>query len=92
MSSDRTTAPFSLGENAPVRTTWRTLLALAALAATAFGSWLMVRAQVEGHEVRLNTTDKRIEAVEARFANDHDILLEIRADLKALTRERRANP
>jgi hypothetical protein len=82
MSNDRTTAHFNLGEAAPIRTTWRTLIVLMAFLATGFGSWVLLRADVQDHE-------KRLGSVESRLSSDHDILLEIRADLKALTREQR---
>lgn len=82
---DRTAIPFSLGENAPIRTTWRALLVVIAFLATGFGSWVLLRYEVQDHE-------KRLGVVETRVGNDHDILLEIRADLKALARDRDRKP
>lgn len=82
MNHERTTGPFNLGDTAPVRTNWRTLCIVGAFLASVFGSWIMIRADVADQGKRLST-------VEARSATDHDILLEIRADLKALSREQR---
>ena len=82
MSHERTSPPFQLGDAAPVKTTWRTLIAMGAFLAAGFGSWVLLRADVQDHE-------KRLGSVESRLSSDHDILLEIRADLKALTREQR---
>ncbi len=84
MSSDKTTAPFRLSDDAPVRTTWRHLIVIGGLLATGFGSWVLLRADVADQ-------GKRLVAVEARSATDHDIILEIRADMKALLREQRTN-
>ncbi len=92
MSNERTTVPFSLGENAPVRTTWRTLAVIGGLLATGFASWILLRAQVQAHGERLDEQTHRIDVVESRLATDHDILLEIRADVKAFTRERNRQP
>lgn len=79
--SSPTNAPFALRDEAPVRTTWRTLFIIGAFLATGFGSWVMLKAQVTDLE-------KRTTINEIRSISDHEILLEMRSDLKALLRDK----
>lgn len=82
-----TNAPFVHADR-PVKTTWGTLVALLAIFAAGVAAWTLVRAEVSSHASTLVAHEARIKAVEDKIAADHDILIEIRADLKALRRER----
>ena len=85
MSSE--TAPFITGQRT-FKTTLGALGALIGLVCAGVLAWSSVKADVEGHGRQLDQHERRLKTVEERISSDHDILIEIRADLKALRRER----
>jgi hypothetical protein len=70
-----------------LRTTVGTIGLLIALTATAVAAWMNTRAAVGDHTRTLEQHETRIITIETRAREDHDILVEIRADQKALMRE-----
>jgi hypothetical protein len=79
--SSETSAPY-VGDDAKVRVPLRTFGWLAAVVAAGAIAWATTKAEVADHT-------ERIKAIEVRAALDHDILLEIRSDVKAFNRERK---
>lgn len=65
------------------------LVSLVAAGAAAYARWTATEEKVVVHEKRLDAADERFKVNEAQRAADHDILLEIRGDVKAMYRERR---
>lgn len=80
-----TNAPF-IHSDRPVKTTLGTILALLAVVAAGVAAWTLVKAEVASQASVLAAHEVRIKSIEDKIAADHDILIEIRADLKALRR------
>lgn len=88
MKEDLTRTPFVDGESR-VRTSLKVIGTIVASAFLLGGLYMTLRGADARHDERLADHDKKFTAVETKLAADHDILLEIRGDLKALARERR---
>lgn len=80
-----TNAPF-IHSDRPVKTTWGTITALLAIVAAGVAAWTLVKAEVANQASTLAAHEVRIKSIEDKIAADHDILIEIRSDLKALRR------
>lgn len=70
-----------------IRTTVGTVGLLIGLIATGVFAWATLRGDVEDHSRSLKAHEQRLGTIETRAREDHDILVEIRADQKALMRE-----
>jgi hypothetical protein len=77
----------SLDESTPVFTNLRTIGVLIAGIAAGVSAWAWALSDVRAQATLLKNHGTRIEFLETRFSADHDLLLEIRGDVKAL-RER----
>lgn len=82
-----TNAPF-IASDRPVRTTWGTIISLLAIVAAGVAAWTLVKAEVASQASTLAVHETRIKSIEEKITADHDILIEIRSDLKALRRDR----
>lgn len=96
-TDDKTNPGLVIDEGGKVKTNQRTLAWLLAITFALAGAWFSLKfaneslaSQVTTHEKRLDTVDQKFKESDALRAIDHDILLEIRGDLKAMSRERRA--
>ena len=85
--SSETNAPLITSQRT-IKTTLGAIGTLLALVSAGLLAWSSVKADVEGHGRQLDQHERRLKTVEERISSDHDILIEIRADLKALRRER----
>lgn len=84
--SSETTPPITVEQ--PIKTTIGTIIAIVTVAAAGVAAWTYVRADVAQHSRTLEVHERRLASVEDKIASDHDILIEIRSDLKALRREK----
>lgn len=75
--SDRTEAPFHVSRERKLSMPLAFLLALLAVTAAGAVAWTSTREQVAR-----NTSD--IQTLQTKFGSDHDLLVEIRADIKNL--------
>lgn len=73
--SDRTEAPFAVSRERKLSMPLAFLISLLAVTAAGAVAWTSTREQVAR-----NTTD--IQTLQSKVANDHDLLVEIRADIK----------
>lgn len=71
-----------------LRTTLGTLATTVAVVAAVVAAWTILRSDVQAHARALSAHEARIKTIEDKVSADHDILIEIRTDLKALRRER----
>jgi len=85
MSSD-TNAPLITGQRT-IKTTLGALGVLLGLLATGLLAWSDLKDNVATGARNHEQHERRIRTLEDRAAVDHDILIEIRSDLKALRRE-----
>lgn len=67
-----------------IRTSIGTIVTIVACAVIAATGWAVMKGDVEAHARQLEAHDARLRAVERKLEADHDLLLEIRGDLKAL--------
>ncbi len=84
MSTETTTtetrASFSVSEDTKLKLPLRVQFVLLAFVAAGAAAWALTRRDVSDHADRLAS-------VETKQASDHDVLVEIRADVKRLLRE-----
>lgn len=81
-NSNPPATPLELSKQSRLTMPLAFVLGLIAVTAAGAMAWTSTRSQVENH-------DRRINLIEAKVATDHDILVEIRADLKNLVRDKR---
>lgn len=79
----------TISEETKVRTTIRTLVAIAALIAAFVTAWTWVLSDVRAQGNSLQQHQTRLDTLEQRLSSDHDILIEIRQDVKALMADKR---
>ena len=84
MSSE--TAPFITGQRT-FKTTLGALGALIGLVCAGVLAWASLRGDVDNQARTVERHEYEIKVVKQRLDSDHDILIEIRSDLKALRRE-----
>lgn len=84
MRENNTNSSFPAYDDGKVRTNWKTLGVVVGFLLLGFGSYVLLRADVQEH-------GKRIDAVESRVATDHEILIEIRSYMKAASERPRAD-
>ena len=77
----------TIGSDTKFRTSLGSLIAVILAAASMVAAWTWLNADVRAHSKAITDHGERISTMEKRWENDHDILIEIRADLKALRRE-----
>ncbi len=73
--------------NLKLPTTLGTFGVLFCVTASGVAAWTWSQAEIRRHDQMLHHHTQRLDAVEKKANDDHDILLEIRGDVKAL-RER----
>jgi type VI protein secretion system component VasK len=83
MSDIPTTAPF-VTRDTRVRTTYGTIFTIVGFAVAAAIAWTLLKSEVESNTRTIEAHDARLRAVERKIEADHDLLLEIRGDLKAI--------
>lgn len=83
MPETPTAAPF-VTRDTRVRTTYGTILTIVAAAIAGATGWTLLKTEVEANARTLEAHDARLRTVERKLEADHDLLLEIRGDLKAL--------
>lgn len=83
--SDETRSPLFSEDTKLPRMPLKFAAAIVATVAAGAIAWALTTTRVADQ-------GRRLDIVETQRAADHDILLEIRSDLKALSRERRPTP
>lgn len=83
MPETQTAAPF-VTRDTRVRTTYGTIIAIVAAAIAGATGWTLLKTEVESNARSLEAHDARLRTVERKIEADHDLLLEIRGDLKAI--------
>lgn len=69
-----------------IRTRPKTLIAIGVAVALGFGSWVLLRAQVEQNTKDIAGHTRKLEGIDEKLDAQRAILLEIRADQKAQAR------
>lgn len=75
------------GADSRIRTTLGAIGLVIALTASAVAAWVSTRGTVSDHTRTLDQHEARLGTIEQRAREDHDILVEIRSDQKAMMRE-----
>lgn len=73
-----------IDSGAPVRTTWGVIISIGVAIAAGATAFAVLQAADQTTKATLIEHDARIRAIERKVEADHDLLLEIRGDVKAL--------
>lgn len=73
-----------IDSEAPVRTTWGVIISIGVAIAAGATAFVALQAEEQASKATLQDHDTRIRAIERKVEADHDLLLEIRGDVKAL--------
>jgi hypothetical protein len=84
---EETTAPWT--RDSRIKTTLGTLISILVAVSAAAAAWTITRNDLQTQARTIQHHEQRLQSVETKAAVDHDILVEIRSDLKALMRERK---
>lgn len=87
MSPDDTKTPL-WSPDSKVRTTTGTIILVISTVAAGVTAWNILRSDVAFQAQTLQQHEGRLSELEKRLSADHDILLEIRGDVKALREKR----
>jgi hypothetical protein len=73
-----------INSDTPVRLTWSVIVSIGFAIAAAATAFAVLKADDQATKATLSEHDARIRAIERKVEADHDLLLEIRGDVKAL--------
>jgi len=73
-----------INSDAPVKLTWSVIVSIGVAIAGAATAFAVLKADDQATKAALVEHDSRIRAIERKVEADHDLLLEIRGDVKAL--------
>jgi hypothetical protein len=73
-----------IDSEAPIRTTWGVIVSIGVAIAAGATAFAVLKADEQASKATLLDHDTRIRAIERKVDADHDLLLEIRGDVKAL--------
>jgi hypothetical protein len=83
--------PFLHGDGV-VKTTWSALASVIALLVAGVVAYVAMRGDVQQHSRELQLHERRFEVIDQKLDVQRQLLLEIRADQKAVARERASRP
>lgn len=87
-TNEQTRVPF-FAPDSKIRTTIGTVVAITVAVGGASVAWTWVQADLQAHHRTISQHETRLAELEAKFERDHDVLLEIRGDIKSLMRDTR---